>query len=108
MRQEYPAGNTQGHMHWQASVKCLLVFSFTVEVVPFAVRLVGGAVPWEGRVEVRVNDVWGTVCSYSIESDLIDASVICRELGYTRALGELTRSDLENLVTQLVDQKPHD
>ena len=69
-----------------------MFFSFTVlspvEVVPFAVRLVGGAVPWEGRVEVRVNDVWGTVCSFTIEPDLVDASVICRELGYTRALGE--------------------
>ena len=62
------------------------IILLTAEAIPFAVRLVGGAVSWEGRVEVRVNDVWGTICSTSV--DTVAASVICRELGYTRALGE--------------------
>ena len=43
-------------------------------------RLVGGSVPSEGRVEVCKNNLWGTVTDdwwgYR------DAIVVCRQLGY--------------------------
>jgi len=42
--------------------------------------LVGGTSASEGRVEICVNNVWGTVCDNSWES--IDAAVVCRQLGY--------------------------
>ena len=45
------------------------------------VRLVGGNVPNEGRVEVCINNVWGTVCDDGWSST--DASVVCRQLGYS-------------------------
>ena len=48
------------------------------------VRLVGGASPLEGRVEVFLFGQWGTVCSSSWE--FIDAKVVCLELGYLRAV----------------------
>ena len=44
------------------------------------VRLVNGSGPHEGRVEICVNEAWGTICSNSWSS--FDAKVVCRQLGY--------------------------
>ena len=43
------------------------------------VRLVNGSSPLEGRVEICVNNAWGTVCTDAISED--DAQVICRQIG---------------------------
>lgn len=44
------------------------------------VRLVGGSIGREGRVEICVNNRWGTVC-HDHWGDW-DAIVVCRQLGY--------------------------
>ena len=46
-----------------------------------SIRLVGGMVPWEGRVEVCRDSSWGTVCDdfWSVE----DATVACRWAGFS-------------------------
>ena len=46
-----------------------------------SIRLVGGQVPNEGRVEICLNRRWGTVCDNSWDS--LDAQVACRQLCYS-------------------------
>ena len=43
-------------------------------------RLVDGNIKNEGRVEICVDNVWGTVCDDLFSS--VDAQVVCRKLGY--------------------------
>ena len=49
-----------------------------------AVRLVGGATPLEGRVEIFLFGQWGTVCNNTW--GLTEATVVCHQLGYLRAV----------------------
>jgi len=43
-------------------------------------RLVGGRTYREGRLEIRRNGIWGTICDDHFSD--VDASVACRQLGY--------------------------
>ena len=50
----------------------------TEECETGSVRLVGGASPLEGRLEVCVNGVWGTVCDAEWGSEGTD--VVCAQV----------------------------
>ncbi|XP_078586198.1 scavenger receptor cysteine-rich domain-containing protein DMBT1-like [Branchiostoma floridae x Branchiostoma japonicum] len=56
-----------------------------------AIRLFGGHVPWEGRLEVRPGEKseWGVVCNTGWTEAA--AGVVCRQMGYT---GGMTSSGL--------------
>ena len=45
------------------------------------IHLVGGRYLWEGRVEIFMYGVWGTVSDDGAGTN--DAAVVCRQLGYT-------------------------
>ncbi|XP_062615393.1 uncharacterized protein LOC134277123 [Saccostrea cucullata] len=59
------------------------------EISNKTIRLVGGATPYEGRVEVYYNGEWGTVCDDGLENsgqgnwNNSFSKVICRSLGYS-------------------------
>jgi hypothetical protein len=46
------------------------------------VRLVGGVTSNQGRVEVCINNAWGTVCHNSW--GYREGNVVCGQLGYLR------------------------
>ena len=63
------------------------LFFFTV-CTDGDLRLVGGTSFMEGRLEVCLNGVWGTVCNHGWDD--MEATVACRQLGHVSAGTSIT------------------
>ena len=60
---------------------CIMIcFQIFTACTTGSIHLVNGSHDWEGRVEVCVNELWGTVCDNNWDST--DAAVVCRQLGW--------------------------
>ena len=67
-----------------ACINCYYLNSLVYHIAPCTdgqVRLVGGIVPQEGRVEICFSSQWGTICDDYWGT--ADATVICNQLGYS-------------------------
>ncbi|XP_011409421.1 PREDICTED: deleted in malignant brain tumors 1 protein-like, partial [Amphimedon queenslandica] len=53
-----------------------------VDCVSGDVRLINGTLKSQGRLEVCIGNVWGTVCGRSWDN--YDSQVVCKQLGYQR------------------------
>ncbi|KAJ8986059.1 hypothetical protein NQ317_003352 [Molorchus minor] len=52
-----------------------------VEIEPSVpIRLLGGPSETEGRLQIKINDQWGTVCNYGWT--IKNAALVCHQLGY--------------------------
>lgn len=49
-----------------------------------ATRLLNGSNRQEGRLEICINNAWGTVCQRGFSSD--EAKVVCRGLGLLKGM----------------------
>ena len=67
----------------------MLVFIITGVCEEGDVRLQGGRLETEGRVEICVNETWSTICDngWSIN----DANVVCQQLGFLN-IGKVHRN----------------
>ena len=70
------------HVAYWFSSQTVNLHSFLARCTDGDIRLEDGALEEEGRVEICMNEVWGTVCDDLFTT--VDASVVCRQLGYSR------------------------
>ena len=73
------------HMHFSVD------FGFTEDGL---VRLGHGVSPYEGRVEINLDGVWGTICDRDGSWGPRDAGVVCKQLGYDYATATYNKSEL--------------
>lgn len=68
------------HTWWMLSETCVFAHYIMTFVTATNVKLVGGKYANEGRIEIKHNGTWGSVCG--TDFDATDARVVCSMLGY--------------------------
>lgn len=78
----------------------ILIIYYFIYYLLVPIRLAGSSNAYEGRVEILVGGAWGTVCDDFWDDT--DASVVCRELGFSSGENQETINILLLLLLQLV------
>ncbi len=92
---DYIRSCPHGIFYWgAAAVECQTSTYFIIAIITITMlaiiallcqegglRLVDGSTDGDGRVEICLNETWGTVCSSNW--DQIDSTVACKQLGYS-------------------------
>ena len=68
-------------LHWTLYVHGKTLTLSSLGCTTGVIRLVGSNFTDQGRVEICVNNTWGTICDNYFDSS--DARVVCRQLGYS-------------------------
>ncbi|XP_038067896.1 deleted in malignant brain tumors 1 protein-like [Patiria miniata] len=68
---------------WMWFAVRLTSFAYNTPQKDFQARLVNGRYLHQGRVEVNIDGDWGLVCTH--EWEMVDANVLCRQLGFPGA-----------------------
>ncbi len=68
--------------HTVHSELCSCLFVLAAACNEGDIRLAGGVSQFEGRLEICLNEVWGTVCDDGWDNN--GANVACRQLGFSR------------------------
>ena len=74
-------------------ITILTIFLFCIDEEPYpplgSIRLVGGSGPF-GILEIFNGGNWGAICDTHF--NLIDASIACKQLGYSDAISVIPNS----------------
>ena len=68
-------------------IKCIVIHVSFSNCTTGEIRLTSGTTQYEGRVEVCVNGVWGTVCDRGWHHR--EAYAVCHQLGYQGGINQM-------------------